>query len=280
MKLIQMETGQKIILKNNNITGSIYELSIQVNLNGLSFFVLNTMDSKIEFLESVNFDKKLTPQALLDQLTHCFNSLEALQRPFKSVTVIHDNELATLVPKSLFEETNLVDYLKFNTKILKTDFITYDALSIEDIMVVYVPLVNINNFIFDRFGSFEYKHSSTVLLNRVLTLEKNSKSLKMYLNIETLHFEIIVVESNKLKFYNRFEYTTKEDFIYYLLFTAEQLQLNPEEFPVVLIGLVNKNDDLFNITYKYVRHVSLLAKDAMLYSNAANSKHFTLLNSL
>ena len=73
---------------------------------------------------------------------------------------------------------------------------------------------------------------------------------------------------------------TKEDFIYYLLFTAEQLQLNPEEFPVVLMGSVNKNDDLFNITYKYVRHVSLLAKDAMLYSNAANSKHFTLLNSL
>ena len=63
-----METGQKIILQNNNISDSIYELSIQVNLNGLSFFVLNSMDSKIEFLESVNFDKKQTPQALLDNL--------------------------------------------------------------------------------------------------------------------------------------------------------------------------------------------------------------------
>ena len=27
--------------------------------------------------------------------------------------------------------------------------------------------VNINNFIFERFGSFEYKHSATHLLNRV-----------------------------------------------------------------------------------------------------------------
>ena len=275
-----METGQKIILSNNNISDSIYELSIQVNLNGLSFFVLNTMDSKIEFLESVNFDKKQTPQALLDQLTHSFNSTEDLQKPFGSVTVIHDNELATLVPKPLFDETNLVDYLKFNTQILKTDFITYDPLSIEDLMVVYVPLVNINNFIFERFGSFVYKHSATILLNRVLTLEKNSKSLKMYLNIENSHFEIIVVDNNKLKFYNRFEYNTKEDFIYYLLFTAEQLQLNPEEFPVVLMGSVDKNDPLFKIAYKYVRHVSLLSKDAMLYSTGASSKHFTLLNSL
>ena len=275
-----MEIGQKIILKNNNISDSIYELSIQVNLNGLSFFVLNSVDSKIEFLESVSSDNKQTPQALLDQLTHCFNSFEGLQKQFGKVTVIHDNELATLVPKPLFDETNLVDYLKFNTKILKTDFITYDSLTIADITVVYVPLMNINNFIFERFGSFEYKHSATILLNRVLTLEKNSKSLKMYLNIEASHFEIIVVENNDLKFYNRFEYSTKEDFIYYLLFTAEQLQLNPEEFPAVLMGSVDENDDLFQIAYKYVRHVSLLSKEAMLYSNADSSKHFTLLNSL
>ena len=275
-----METGQKIILKNNNISDSTYELSIQVSLNGLSFFVLNSVNSKVEFLESVVFDKKQTPQALLDQLTHNFNSLEGLQKQFGKVIIIHDNELATLVPKALFDETNLVDYLKFNSKILKTDFITYDALAIEDIMVVYVPFVNVNNFIFDRFGSFEYKHSTTILLNRVLTLEKNSNSLKMYLNIETSYFEIIVIENNKLKFYNRFEYSTKEDFIYYLLFTAEQLQLNPEEFPAVLMGSVDENDPLFKIAFKYVRHVSLLSKDAMIYSSGSGSKYFTLLNSL
>ena len=275
-----METGQKIILKNNNISDSIYELSIQLNLNGLSFFVLNTMDSEIEYLKSVCFENKQTPQALLDQLTHFFNSLEELQKQFRKVTIIHDNELATLVPKPLFDESNLVDYLKFNTKILKTDFITYDQLVIADIMVVYIPLVNINNFIFDRFGSFEYKHSATIILNRILTLEKNSNLLRMYLNIEETHFEIIVVENNKLKFYNRFEYNTKEDFIYYLLFTAEQLQLNPEEFPLVLIGAVDENNELYKIAYKYVRHVSKLSNDAMLYSSDTSSKHFTLLNSL
>ena len=171
----------------------MYELSIQVNLSGLSFFVLNSTDATIEFLESVNFDKKQTPQNLLDQLIHSFNSIKELQKDFEKVTLIHDNELATLVPKPLFEETNLVDYLKFNTKILKTDFITYDNLQIADIMVVYVPLVNVNNFIFDRFGSFEYKHSATIVLNRVLTIEKNSKSTKIYLNIESSHFEIIYI---------------------------------------------------------------------------------------
>ena len=275
-----METGQKIILQTNNISDSKYELSIQVNLSGLSFFVLNLETSKVAFLKSINFDKKQTPQSLLDQLIHSFNSIEDLQKQFSKVTVIHDNELATLVPKPLFDESNLVDYLKFNTKILKTDFIAFDNLQIADLAVVYVPLININNFVFERFGSFEYKHSATIVLNRVLTLEKHSKSLRVYINVEPSHFEIINVENNHLTFYNRFEYSTKEDFIYYLLFTAEQLQLNPEEFPVILMGAINDTDDIYQITYKYVRNVSLLSKDSMLYSNGINSNHFTLLNSL
>ena len=102
----------------------------------------------------------------------------------------------------------------------------------------------------------------------------------MYINVEPSHYEIITVENNHLKFYNSFEYNSKEDFIYYILFTAEQLQLNPEDFPVILMGAIDETDEIYQIVFKYVRNVSLLPKDAMLYSNGPNSNHFTLLNSL
>ena len=255
-------------------------MSIQVSLSGLSFFILNSITSNIEYLESVNFEKNLSPNKLLDQLIHYFNSTTILDQEFSKVSVIHSNNLATIVPKPFFDETNLINYLKFNSKILKTDFITYDQVKVAEIMVVYVPFVNINNFIFDRFGSFEYKHSATILITRVLTLEKNTKKPKMYLNIEKNHFEIVVVENNLLKFYNRFEYITKEDFIYYLLFTAEQLQLNPEEFPLVLMGTIDQEDELYEIAYKYIRDVSFLNPGYMLHSKDSSCKYFTLLNSL
>lgn len=254
-------------------------MSIQVSLSGLSFFVLNLTTSNIEYLESLNFDKKQTPKELLDHLAHYLNSNPILNQEFSKVTLVHSNELATVVPKPLFDETNLIDYLKFNSKILKTDFITYDQINVADIMVVYVPLMNINNFIFDRFGSFEYKHSATILINRVLILEKNTKINKMYLNVEDNHFEIVVVKNNLLKFYNRFEFITKEDFIYYLLFTAEQLQLNPEEFPLVLMGTIVEGDELYQIAYKYIRDVVLLHSNSMIYRMDSSSKYFTLLNS-
>ena len=71
---------------------------------------------------------------------------------FNKIQVIHDNEVQTLVPSALFEEANLSDYLKFNAKIFKNDFITYDAITNQEIMSVYVPYVNVNNYIFEKFG--------------------------------------------------------------------------------------------------------------------------------
>jgi hypothetical protein len=42
------------------------------------------------------------------------------------------------------------------------------------------------------------------------------------------HFEILLSKSEVI--INSFDYQTPEDFIYYVLFTAEQLSLNPKTF--------------------------------------------------
>lgn len=254
-----METGQKIIQKNSNIDQKEYnELSIQVSLYGLSFCVLNTYTNTFVYYKHFKFDKKSNPSIVLDKLVHYFNTESPLQQKFKTVRVIHDNELSAIVPKPLFKEEYLADYLKFNSKILRTDFITYDNILANDSVNVYIPYVNINNYLYERFGAFEFKHFSTIVIENILVLEKNSLNTKMYVHVSPKHFEIIVLENNQLKLYNTFNYITKEDFIYYILFTAEQLQLNPEEFPLVLLGHITKEDSLYKIAYKYIREVSLL----------------------
>ena len=274
-----MVTGQKIIQKNNNILEKGKALSIQVNLSGLSFLVLDSDNDIIIDLIDIPFEKKGTPQEVLDQLTHSFNTNEVLQHSFSKITVIHDNEMMSLVPSAVFEEEYLSDYLKYNTKIFKTDFITYDVIKNDDIMVVYIPFVNINNYIFERFGSFEYKHSTTVALDRILQIQKNSSDQSMFINVNATYFDLVVTQQKELLLYNRFEYQNKEDFIYYILFTAEQLGLNPEHFECTLMGTIKEDDPLFSIVYKYIRNVSLLSPEKMRYSQDNSTKNFTLLNS-
>lgn len=232
------------------------QLSIQISLNGLSFCVLNQSTNTITALKKIDFSKKLNPIKLLEKVENIFKTEKSLQDSFDSVTLIHENELSTLVPKQLFNEDALADYLKFNAKIFQTDFISFDETTNSNAVSVYVPYVNINNYIYDKFGAFTFKHISTILIENILEAEKHTNQPKVYINVNTSNFELVVVNNNKLVFYNTFEYVTKQDFIYYILFTAEQLQLNPEVFNLVFVGDIDDTDEFYKITYKYVRNVS------------------------
>ena len=93
--------------------------------------------------------------------------------------------------------------------------------------------------------------------------------------------ELIYFVKNKLVFYNRFDFNTKEDLIYYLLFIIDQLKLNPEETPVVITGDISKDDDNYMIIYKYIRNVSVfnseISKENKFYNSLKSD--ITLLNS-
>lgn len=242
--------------KNNNNNKHI-ELSIQISLSGLSFCILNKPTQTISYLKTVEFEKQLIPSKALDQLKHFLNTEGALQQAFSEVKVIHDNNLSALVPDAFFNENHLADYLKFNSKILKSDYITFDKIPINNSVNVYVPYINVNNYIYDKFGDFTFNHVSTILIEDILKTQKNIAITKAFVNVSKAHFEIVIVKDGKLLLYNSFVYKTKEDFIYYILFCFEQLNLSTETTNLIFLGDIDTNDELFVITYKYIRLVFL-----------------------
>jgi len=267
-----METGLKYMAPTTNKLNDIpfKDLSIQVSLNGLSFCVLNQKTHTIDYLHHIKTDKQLNPLDLSDLLKKQLDTEALFNESFKNVVVIHENELSSLVPKSLFNEEHMADYLKFNSKILKSDYLAHEELSVGDTINVYVPYVNINNQIYDRFGEFIYKHHSSILIEQILQTEKHSTKPKMYANISNTYFDLVIVENGSLKLYNRFEYTTKEDFIYYVLFTAEQLNLNPETFELIFTGDIDNKDELHAVAYKYIRFVFFAKRsDSFKFANDA-----------
>ncbi|MCB0425535.1 MAG: DUF3822 family protein [Flavobacteriaceae bacterium] len=239
-------------IETNKLTNQ--RLSIQISLSGLSFSILDVSSQTIVALKSFKKSRVLTPLELLDYLKFVIDTEHLKQNTYSQITVIYRNDLSTLVPETLFDETNIADYLKFNNKILPSDFISYDQLS-NGTVNVYVPLVNINNYIYDTFGAFTYKHYSTLFIEHLINLKAGLDS-NMFVDVDENQFEIAVLKEQKLIFYNTFSYSTKEDFIYYILFTAEQLQMNPETFPLVFSGLIDEDSELYEIAYKYVRHIS------------------------
>ncbi len=251
-----METGLKTIQTTSNLKSNIIkDLSIQICLSGLSFCILNRSDFEVEYLKRIDFKNKLMPEILLEELQTFISNEPLLSQSFDSVLVLFQNELSNFVPDKFFDEENTADYLKFSSKIIKTDFISYDILKDHATVNVFVPYMNINNYLFEVYGEFEYKHASTILLEQILKTEEGSTVDKMYINVEPFHFEMVVTKKGEFQLYNTFEYFTKEDFIYFILFNVEQLKLDPETLTVKLSGKIAKEDVLYQLLFKYIRFV-------------------------
>lgn len=254
-----MQTGLLIMTqrKSNTLHKSYKELSIQLGLSGLSFCILDRSTKEIHSLDNIDLVNTTIPEDLIPHLDNWFDKPENQDISFDKVIAVHENELSTVVPKPLFNESNLSDYLKYNVKILENDYLSFDAITQHEIYNVYVPFTNVNNYLFDKFGDFEYKHASSILIETLVNQSKKGDKPTLYAYISKTHFEIIVTNQKQLVLYNTFNYQQKEDFIYYLLFTIEQLNLNPEKVAVYLLGQIDKQSELYDIAYQYIENLSI-----------------------
>ena len=262
---------KKTINKNIEVT-SKRKLSIQFSLDGFSFCTTNTHNEVIEF-SSYYFSKtKNSPELILEKLQDIFKKEKSLQYDFETVTVIHQNNLNTLVPNEYFKKDALKSYLKYSIKTIASDLITFDELDFMNSKNVYVPYVNINNFLFQNFGEFEYKHYSSVMLEKLFSIATND--ICCYIHVSKSTFDIVIIKNSNLQFFNVFEYKTKEDFMYYVLFTLEQLDLSTEETLVSILGDMEEDSDLFRLMYTYIRNIDFLSSKNPVFNNQKEiSKH-------
>lgn len=270
-----METGLKTIQTTNTLEShSIKELSIQISLSGLSFCILDRNELRVDYLKQVNFKNKVTPEAVLDRLTAYINTEPIFEQDFDKVLILYQNDLSNLVPEEFFEADNAADYLKFSNRILKTDFISHDKIELNKSINVFVPYVNINNYLFEVFGEFEYKHASSVLIENILKQQKFPYSDELHINVDQYSFELVAIKKGELLLYNSFEYFSREDFIYYVLFTMEQLKLDPETTQIKLTGQLIKSDAMYQLLFTYIRHVDFEPPSTEFKGVLGSEKHF------
>lgn len=250
--------------KNSNTnTTSSNRLSVQLSLTGLSFLVTSMSTKEVLFFNEIKNDTNHSPEELLIELKNTISENEELQEKFSEVVVVYATNLYALVPTPLFDETKASDYLKLNTKILANDFVAFDTLENYDLTIVYIPFININNYLYERYGLFKYYHSTTLLLKYVLHIEKHQSQSKVYLNVMNDLFDIIVMNKGEFTLCNTYEYKTPEDFIYYILFCLEQLKLNPDSIEFVITGSIEEKDEAYKILYTYIRNITFLNTDTI-----------------
>ena len=260
-----------------------YQLVMAIGLDGIKLAVKDTHANKFIALENYRFQDVYTFDNVLDLINLIASQSQLLKSKYKIVTCLLANNLSTIVPLPLFEESKKVLYLKFNTNLSADDTVLVDDIKNLEAKNVYALYGPLKLKLASLFGNITFRHSSSVLLESILAQNKNQTTKKVVVHVYTTHFEVAVVEGKQLLFYNTFNYQTPEDFIYYLLFVYEQLQLNPETIEAFFIGEIEKNSEIYILTQKYIRNVKFGERsDNVDYSYQLQTlpKHFyfTLFN--
>jgi len=237
-------------------------LSIQVSLDGFSFYGQNKNTGDYNEIVAHTVENASGPDKVLRKIQQVFDDNGSISKTFNTIDVVYHNELFTIVPSALFDPARLTEYLKYNTKILSTDFIVYDEIKPFKLVVIYIPFANINNFLFDRFGSFSYHHHMTVFITKVLN-DATPSQRQVVVNLSQENFDIVAHEGKKMLLANSFTYENPEDFLYHILFCYEQLNFDPNRDILVIRGQLDTHGELYQLTHTYIRHIKLSEKSLL-----------------
>ena len=257
MKLILMEIGQKTTQKKTKIDSDINNSSlvIHVNESWVIFCLFN--NQKLSSLNKVRFLHNKKSNFILKTIKKYIKSFSKENIP-SEVKLIYYNRTSTLVPADLFDPKNSLNYMKYNTSIRIDDIAANDHVLNNEINNVYIPNIDINNFIFEKFKTFDFYHYSSLLIEKISNDFAEKFSKRVFVNVNDGFIDILYFKDKKLEFYNSYDYNSIEDVLFYLLFCLSELKLNPDEIHTVFSGSIDLDSKLYELIYTYVRNVELI----------------------
>jgi hypothetical protein len=234
-----------------------FNLIFQVARDSASFCIFNSENRKFMSVESVEFEGA-EPFQNLSALIRSFSAEhQVLSRQFKSVQILYESNQSSLVPAPLFDEKEKESYSRFSFAGTDDHDILFDSIKNLDSYNLYLIPKVLKNTLAEIFPEHNLTSHSSILIESLLIMHRNSSDLKrIFINVRKFHLDIVIMDGRKLLYFNTFNYRSKEDFIYFVIFVMDQLKLNPEENELILSGFIDKNSKIFETIYKYVRIVS------------------------
>jgi len=266
-----------------------YHLSFQVNFELFRICVIDSETNRCLFLEDYQLYDIYTTSDLLEQLDVLFEDHVLIKAGFwKSITLGIKNTQFSLIPESLFEKEYLKEYLTLSTTLDKEPdeeyhFFKHNQTEAINVFATNKRLTAWFNAMYPLKQIRVVHHTAPmiegIMLQKVITPSEKC----IYIQVEQYFLTITVKQGKKLIFCNSFTFNTSEDFVYFILFVFDQLELNPEKCPVVVFGEITHDSESFSKLYKYIRHLSFGSKPEFIrfgyqFDEVFDHRYFDLYN--
>ncbi len=263
-----------------------YTLSIQLCINSLVFTVYNPDKNKFIGIESYLFSDIEGVEQLPSFLGKILNNRPSFAFPYDKIFLLYQNSYSTLIPQPLFDENHKNLYLGFNQPFKENSRIVFDELkNNEAVNIYYLP-----NLVIEKAKDFwpnvNIVHFSTSLIESLSINFKNKVDTKtLFVNLQGDCFDLVYFKENRLHYYNSFKFRTKEDFIYFLLISIDQLMLNPEDVKLIILGDIYKTDDTYKMIHQYIKNYNFISRNdnygySYIMDELKYHQYYTLFNAI
>ena len=243
----------------------------------------NRYKNTIEYLAHKQLAEGITPTHLVARMQSFVK-----EQPFEIQKTLSQNWLLqthkfTLIPEDLYAKGMGKNLLSYTTRLEEGDHIFTDHWDNRGIIVVYaIPKVLID-VLRNEFSGSTFNHGATAF-NNVYTLYPQSDTMA-WLHLDEKEIDFWIASKGEVLFYNKFQYTTEEDILYFVLFALEQNSILPTDLLLRISGFCLKGDKLYNLLEQYIGEVREMELPSTFNTNQKISprevrQHINLLGAL
>ncbi len=242
---------------SNSITNDIRlkgHQAIRFSADGFSILVSDASYKPV-FLKQYLYDKSVPASMFPAECGRILSELQLLDFEGETAFIL-DFQAATLVPRQLFEEKDKKSLLENAIDLQENDEVSHRYIRDRDLNILFALTPELDKLKEKISGRVQILHISECLISLSDQVQASDHQRGFILiEVQNHSLEILVIQKDRIRLMNRYTLKEASEFIYHTLNTVNQLELDRENIPVYLSGVVHPEHELFGLLKKYIRQV-------------------------
>jgi hypothetical protein len=237
-------------------TAGLCDLLVLIEDASIQFALLEKRSNQFLALEVFRHASNETNTAPKDLLSSAAGKSKLLRNyEFSKARIGITSSQYTLVPEALHRPGDEASYFHLNFRNVGNTTVYPAHISSFHLYSIFGIDADLQKSILHLFQEPKLLHHSESVLSDLSLRLRTDAGKQVWLNVRESGIDVCVTDGRKLILLNSFERHNNEDTLYYVLFTYEQLGLDPESTPLNLSGEIEQDSALYNLLYNYIRNL-------------------------
>ena len=167
----------------------------------------------------------------------------------KAIDITHFNSPPSIIPSKYYDKSIRAKYLETNSKISRG--IEEDISSDKKITVIYSKKENLSQILKNDEKKINHTNYFTKLYNYLLGQLQKSDGLSFFVSLSDISFEVVIFNKNKFVFFNSFDISDENEFLYYTFFVLKNYHVAIKSDKIIFLGKYDRFDKFYNLVSKY-----------------------------